>query len=110
MNPANNPLLHPLKGTPSGMDNDPNADEEIIDQTTPRPSQEETDLTPADGTGRIPSQVAPDPTDDDDLGSKIAYALDGSESTPLGEPTVGKVTHSGMTGASLQDEEANARD
>ena len=89
MNPANNPLLHPLKGIPSGMDHDPHADEEVIDQTSPRPSSDETELRPA--SGLIPSAVHPDPAQDNDLSTKIAYALEGT--APLGEPVPHNQTH-----------------
>ena len=86
MTPSQNPNLHPvkdqapLKDIPSGMDNDPNADEEIIDQTGSAPSEEETDLQPtANSTGRIPSGMDNDPSNDDNLNEKIAYALGGAE-------------------------------
>jgi hypothetical protein len=85
MTPSQNPNLHPVKDTaplkdiPSGMDNDPNADEEIIDQTGPSPSEEETDLEPTTTVGRIPSQQTDDPANDDFLNEKIAYALGGAE-------------------------------
>ncbi|GAB3900547.1 hypothetical protein GCM10028803_23620 [Larkinella knui] len=86
MTPSQNPNLHPVKDTaplkdiPSGMDDDPNADEEIIDQTGPTPSEEETDLEPnANGVGRIPSEMDNDPANDDNLNQKIAYALAGAE-------------------------------
>ena len=62
------------------MDNDPNADEEIIDQTGPTPSEEETDLQPSPNpTGRIPSGMDDDPSNDKNLNEKIAYALAGAE-------------------------------
>lgn len=86
MTPSQNPNLHPvredapLRAIPSGMDNDPNADEEIIDQTGPTLSEEETDLQPAaNESGRIPSQQTDDPANDDFLNEKIAYALAGAE-------------------------------
>ena len=78
MTPSQNPNLHPLRDIPSGMDNDPNADEEVIDQTGPEPSEEETDLQPP-GTGRIPSEMDNDPANDANLNEKIAYALGGAE-------------------------------
>ncbi|GAB3336777.1 hypothetical protein GCM10027299_47120 [Larkinella ripae] len=62
------------------MDNDPNADEEIIDQTGPLPSAEETDLEAnAHSVGLIPSQQTPDPASDESLNEKIAYAMNGAE-------------------------------
>ncbi|GAB3919631.1 hypothetical protein [Larkinella terrae] len=86
MTPSQNPNLHPvkedapLKTIPSGMDNDPNADEEIIDQTGPEPSAEETGLEPnLNSVGRIPSQQTEDPANDENLNEKIAYALAGAE-------------------------------
>ena len=86
MTPSQNPNLHPLKDSsalqdiPSGMDNDPNADEEIIDQTGPAPSADETTLEPnVNATGRIPSELDSDPSNDTNLNAKIAYALGGAE-------------------------------
>ncbi|WP_128543989.1 hypothetical protein [Larkinella soli] len=105
MTPSQNPNLHPLKGVPSGMDNDPNADEEIIDQTAVTPSSEETELEANDqAVGRIPSQQTSDPSSDEFLSEKIAYALAGAE-PPIGDPEPRKVTHEGITGASPEDEE-----
>lgn len=69
-----------MQDIPSGMDNDPNADEEIIDQTGPMPSAEETELEPnVNATGRIPSELDSDPANDNYLNEKIAYALGGAE-------------------------------
>jgi hypothetical protein len=86
MTPSQNPTLHPVRNTtplehiPSGMDNDPNADEEIIDQTGPSTSEEETDLQPSPTpAGRIPSGLDDDPASDEKLSEKIAYALAGAE-------------------------------
>ncbi|WP_421830526.1 hypothetical protein [Larkinella sp.] len=86
MTPSQNPNLHPvrettpLKDIPSDMDNDPNADEEVIDQTGPTPSEEETDLQPSPKpSGRIPSGLEDDPSNDENLNEKIAYALVGAE-------------------------------
>ncbi|RRB06517.1 hypothetical protein [Larkinella rosea] len=86
MTPSQNPNRHsvsdkePLRDIPSGMDNDPNSDEEIIDQTGPTPSEEETELEPSQtAIGRIPSQQTDDPANDDNLNEKIAYALAGAE-------------------------------
>ena len=62
------------------MDNDPNADEEVIDQTGPTPSEEEIELQPSPNpTGRIPSGLDDDPSSDEKLNEKIAYALAGAE-------------------------------
>lgn len=86
MTPSHNPNLHPVKDAaplaeiPSGMDNDPHADEEIIDQTGPQPSAAETELKPnANSIGLIPSQQTHDPATDDNLNEKIAYAMNGTE-------------------------------
>lgn len=83
-----------LAAIPSGMDNDPTADEQIIDQ-----QQGET----------LPSPSSP--LASDDLASSIAYALDGSGtglpgSTPVVGTDPGKVITEGITGAGLADEEA----
>ena len=90
---------------PSGMDNDPNADEEIIDQQAggpslrdeyPKPVQE-----PPQDSGS--SKIVPD-----NLADSIAYALDGSGPGPTNDtPNVSghKVITEGITGAGLDDEE-----
>ncbi len=78
---------------PSGMDNDPNADEEIIDQ------QRGDDRPQPAGAPRI----APD-----DLADSIAYALDGSGPGPTNDtPNVSghKVITEGITGAGPEEEE-----
>jgi hypothetical protein len=78
----------------TGMDFDPTADEEIINQQAgeqyPKPVEE-------------PAKIAPD-----DLSASIAYALDGSGPGPTHDtPNVSghKVISEGITGASLEDEE-----
>jgi len=114
MTPANNPNLHPLQGVPSGMDNDPNADEEIIDQTgsdqtAPYPDSNETELQPnANAVGLIPSQQTDDPAHDENLRQKIDYALSGAE-PPFGDLAPRKVVTEGTTGASLDEEEDNLK-
>lgn len=137
MTPSQNPNLHPLIDTPqtgnqatdrpayrpeetvpSGMDNDPRADEEIIDQTTETDGGSDTKLRfsdrverparPAETPGLIPA-LSDDPATDDRLSEKLAYALAGAE-PPVGEPEPRKVTHEGVTGASLEDEERDLRD
>lgn len=83
---------------PSGMDNDPNADEEVIDQ-----GAGEDYPTPADK----PAKLAPD-----DLAASIAYALDGSGPGPTNDkPNVSgrKVISEGITGAGPEDEETALR-
>ncbi|CCH55219.1 hypothetical protein BN8_04461 [Fibrisoma limi BUZ 3] len=83
---------------PSGMDHDPNADEEIIDQQAgeqyPKPVEDDPD---------VPS---------DNLANSIAYAIDGSGPGPTGnepEGTERKVIHEGITGAGPEDEEEEFR-
>ena len=85
---------------PSGMDNDPNADEEIINQQAgeeyPKPVEE-----PDSNSGS--SKIVPD-----NLADSIAYALDGSGPGPTNDtPNVSghKIITEGITGASLEDEE-----
>lgn len=88
---------------PSNMENDPNADEEIIDQTTGDPSSQDQYPRPANGP-----KIAPD-----DLADSIAYALDGSGPGPTNDkPNVSghKVITEGITGAGPDDEEAALRD
>ncbi|RIV24867.1 hypothetical protein DYU11_05990 [Fibrisoma montanum] len=83
---------------PSGMDFDPNADEEIIDQQAgeqyPKPADEEPDKA------------------SNDLANSIAYAIDGSGPGPTGQEPEGperKVIHEGITGAGPEDEEEGFR-
>ncbi|WP_234733834.1 hypothetical protein [Tellurirhabdus bombi] len=111
MDPSKNPNLHPLSAVPSGMDHDPKADEEIIDQTRPddQTNKDETELKPSEPVGRIPSQTADDPTQDTDLSTKIAYALDGTEFSPAEAEPGHKTKTEGITGASLAEEEANLK-
>ncbi|GAB3797083.1 hypothetical protein GCM10028819_15910 [Spirosoma humi] len=83
---------------PSGMDNDPNADEEVIDQQAgeeyPKPVEQ-------------PAKIVPD-----DLAASIAYALDGSGPGPTNDkPNVSghNVISEGITGAGPDDEEEALR-
>ncbi len=83
---------------PSGMDNDPNADEEIINQQAGEEYPKSTKET---------AKIAPD-----DLADSIAYALDGSGPGPTNAtPNVSghKVITEGITGAGLDDEEEALR-
>lgn len=89
---------------PSGMDNDPHADEEIIDQQAgedyPKPAKESTQSS---GSPRIVP---------DNLADSIAYALDGSGPGPTNDtPNVPghKVITEGITGAGPDDEEEAMR-
>ena len=65
------PTQRPVEAIPTGMETDPHADEEVIDQHTageyPEPVQPE---------GQ-PAKIVPD-----DLADSIAYALDGSGPGP----------------------------
>jgi len=79
---------------PSGMDNDPHADEEVINQQAgeeyPKPVEKSAKIVP------------------DDLAASIAYALDGSGPGPTNDkPNVSghKVITEGITGAGPEDEE-----
>ncbi|WP_338868276.1 hypothetical protein WBJ53_17110 [Spirosoma sp. SC4-14] len=88
----------PVDTVPSVMDNDPNADEEIIDQQAgeqyPKPVEQA-------GSGKITP---------DDLADSIAYAIDGSGPGPMNEtPNVAphKVITEGITGAGPEEEEKN---
>ncbi|QHV93707.1 hypothetical protein [Spirosoma endbachense] len=89
---------------PSGMDNDPKADEEVIDQSEGDPSAQypkAVEQTPE------PAKIAPD-----NLADSIAYALDGSGPGPTGEkPNVSehKPITEGITGAGLDEEEEALR-
>lgn len=85
---------------PSGMDNDPHADEEVINQQAdeqyPKPVEESAQ------PGNSP-KIAPA-----NLADSIAYALDGSGPGPTNDtPNVSghKVITEGTTGAGLDDEE-----
>lgn len=86
---------------PTGMENDPNADETVIDQQKgeqyPHPVEEAPER----------AKLAPD-----NLADSIAYALDGSGPGPTNDtPNVSghKVITEGITGAGLADEEQNLR-
>lgn len=83
---------------PTGMENDPNADETVINQQVgelyPHPVEEEPTLA---------GKIAPD-----DLADSIAYAIDGSGPGPTNDPTDApghKVITEGITGAGLDEEE-----
>lgn len=88
---------------PSGMDDDPRADEEIIDQRTDASTPPEQYPKPADAPKIVPNNLA----------DSIAYALDGSGPGPTNDvPNVSghKVITEGITGAGLEDEEDALRD
>lgn len=90
--------LRSADAVPSGMDNDPRADEEIIDQRADASTPPDQHPRPADAPKIVP----------DDLADSIAYALDGSGPGPTNDvPNVSghKVITEGITGAGLEDEE-----
>ncbi|MBD2702757.1 hypothetical protein IC229_19070 [Spirosoma sp. BT702] len=91
---------------PTGMENDPNADEEVIDQQAdeqyPKPADQADALAQPDV-----AQLPPDK-----LADSIAYALDGSTSGLTNDtPNVAthKIITEGMTGAGPEDEEEDLR-
>lgn len=93
-------------GVPTGMDNDPNADEEIINQDQSHSSSGEQYPRPVDESNQ---SAEPEPGD---LANSIAYALDGSGPGPTNDtPNVSghKVITEGTTGAGLDEEEDNFR-
>jgi hypothetical protein len=96
--PDSNELTGGMSGrVPSGMDNDPNADEEVINQNDGLSPREEYPK-PVEQSAKI----APD-----NLADSIAYALDGSGPGPTNDkPNVSghKVISKGITGAGPEDE------
>lgn len=93
----------PVETVPTGMENDPHADQEVINQQDgsagvyPEPVQ-----TPTESAKIVP----------DDLADSIAYALDGSGPGPTNAtPNVSghKVITEGTTGAGLDEEEEALR-
>lgn len=84
---------------PTGMENDPNADEEVINQQEGTSPSQQVHPKPVEK----PAKIAPD-----DLAASIAYALDGSGPGPTNDsPNVSghKVISEGITGAGPEDEE-----
>lgn len=93
---------------PTGMENDPHADETIINQQAgeqyPKPVEEPANLIDSDAPA---AKIAPD-----DLADSIAYAIDGSGPGPTHDhPNVSghKTITEGITGAGLDDEEEAMR-
>ena len=87
---------------PTGMDNDPTADEEIINQQKdsglPQDEYPKPVAKPSESAKIVP----------DNLADSIAYALDGSGPGPTNDtPNVSghKVITEGITGAGPEDEE-----
>ncbi|MFD2570215.1 hypothetical protein ACFSUS_06185 [Spirosoma soli] len=86
---------------PSVMDNDPNADEQIINQQAGEQYPKDVEEPAAGG------KITPD-----NLADSIAYAIDGSGPGPTNDTTdVGghKIITEGITGAGLDDEEQALR-
>ena len=82
---------------PTGMENDPNADEEIIDQRKGEQYPEPVEPTTE------PPKIAPD-----NVADSIAYAIDGSGPGLTNDaPNVSghKTITKGVTGAGVDDEE-----
>jgi hypothetical protein len=102
-NPAGGDSSRPSSVTvPTGMENDPNADEEIIDQQSDSRSPEDEYPKPVNAP-----KIAPD-----NLTDSIAYALDGSGPGPTNDqPNVSghDVITTGTTGAGLQANEEENR-
>ncbi|MEZ0542775.1 hypothetical protein [Fibrella arboris] len=97
-----------LRNVPTGMENDPNADEQVIDQTNQETTNVPDDINPS---GLEKPTAEEGTTPGDDLANALAYALDGSgvgmagappAAPPVGDPQ--KVTSEGITGAGLDDE------
>ena len=87
---------------PTGMENDPNADEEVINQEAGEqyPESVRKEEHPSDDT---PAKLAPD-----NLADSIAYALDGTGPGPMNEkPNVSghDVITEGTSGAGPEEEE-----
>lgn len=103
-----------LSNVPTGMENDPNADEQVIDQMNQSTSNAPDDVNPS-GLEKPTAEEGTSPADD--LANALAYALDGSgvglagappAAPPVGDPQ--KVTSEGVTGAGLDDEEDDMTD
>ncbi|GAA4454892.1 hypothetical protein GCM10023189_22000 [Nibrella saemangeumensis] len=122
----NAPRPEDMGSVPSGMDFDPRADEEVIDQQAGGSESENQYPAPADQPVYGSNQTFPNTdsqttsealpgaiTPENDLSNAIAYALDGSGPGPTGnEPTAPerKVITEGVTGAGPEEEEENLRD
>lgn len=100
-----------IESVPTGMDNDPKADEEVIKQEANDSSSERQYPEPVSGSSQ-PDETEPVKLAPDDLASSIAYALDGSGPGPTNDTpnvTGHKVITEGTTGAGLDEEEDNLR-
>ncbi|UFH52935.1 hypothetical protein [Spirosoma sp. KNUC1025] len=92
-----------VDAVPTGMDNDPNADEEVINQDANEQYPEPIDSSTDQDDTTEPAKLAPD-----NLADSIAYALDGSGPGPMNEkPNVSghDVITEGTTGAGPEEEE-----
>jgi len=101
------PNQKPNTKATSGMDNDPNADEEVIDQQTGEDYPKPVDASQGQPENTQSAKIAPD-----DLAESIAYAIDGSGPGPTNAtPNVSghKVITEGITGAGPEEEEENLR-
>ncbi len=103
-----------LSNVPTGMESDPGADEQVIDQTGESTSGLPEDVNPS-GLEKPTAEEGTSPGDD--LANALAYALDGSgtgmagappAAPPVGDPQ--KITSEGVTGAGPEDEEENLAD
>lgn len=103
-----------LSNVPTGMENDPHADEQVIDQTNQNASNVPEEVNPS-GLEKPTAEEGTSPGDD--LANALAYALDGSgvgmagappAAPPVGDPQ--KLTSEGITGAGLSEEEDNIDD
>lgn len=103
-----------LKNVPTGMETDPEADQQVIDQTGDDTQSEADAARPDDvNPSGIEKPSAGEETPMDDLANALAYAIDGSGTGVAGAPpiapSVGEVqkvkTEGGTTGASHDDEE-----
>ena len=98
-----------LKNVPTGMETDPNADEQVIDQTADGLTNEQpAEVNPSE----VEESKAGEETAADDLTNALAYALDGSGTglagAPPVAPTVGSVQsviNEGTTGAGEKEEQ-----
>ena len=92
----------PVSEVPTGMENDPNADEEVINQTAGEQYPES--VKKEDN----PSEETQAKLTSDNLADSIAYALDGTGSGPMNEkPNVSghDVISEGTSGAGSEEEE-----
>jgi hypothetical protein len=91
-----------VETVPTGMETDPHADEEVIDQHTDGPSPRGEYPEPGQPPGKS-AKIVPD-----NLADSIAYALDGSGPGPTNaKPNVTghSVITEGTTGSGLGEEE-----